>query len=398
MFTKKISYAGQLGADQRELPNYFVDFIRGNDTLFITFEHSGKPLSRPKGTRKPWGIDFLVQKRGFSLLGVKPKYIDWYRKNDLHEFFRSADFFEFVSEFRKVILYGGSMGGYAALAFAEAIPGCTVIALNPQSTLNRQLVPWENRFKDGWNENWNSDFHDAAVGAAFAKAVYVAYDPLLKLDRKHVERLDGKNLMHLKIPLVGHSMPIWLVQMGILGKIVDRIVADDLTEQEFYKMAQARKSIPRYFTQMANIAKSKAMRRNCVDRALAIDPMYKDALMLLCRCLLDESRFIEVVVIAENILEEEGIEFACRAYRGLGKLDKANHVLTRLVSNDKKTPLAYLLKAIGLALSFNQLEIADQLLAKAIGIAPNNSKVKQLAYVIRDKDSHDKIKKLPCKG
>lgn len=394
MFTKKISYTGGLVGHQRELPNYFIDFIKGNDTLFITFEFSGKSLSRPDGGRSPWGLNFLVQKRGFSLLGVKPKYIEWYRKNDLHQFFRSTEFAKFISRFKKVVLYGGSMGGYAALAFAEAVPGCTVIALNPQSTLNRKLVPWEKRFKDGWNVDWQGDFNDAAFGATFAENVYVVYDPLLKFDKKHIERLDSNNLICLKVPLVGHRMPVWLAQMGVLGKIVDLAVANNLTEQDFYTMARERRNIPHYFVQMAKRAKNKQLKRDCVNRALYLNPTDIEALTLHCKCLLEESKFVEALVIAENILKTKGtgIELAYQAYRRLGGPDKIHNFLVGLASDDQKVSLQYLINAINFALSLKEIEMARKLLEKAIERSPNNHKINILAETVRDAKYQDRIK------
>jgi hypothetical protein len=187
IFKPGLHYENGAKYSQCEIDNYFVDYVRVGRRLFITFEGAGNAPVRPMGARKPWGFDFLTS-RGFSVLGVKPKRVDWYRGACLHTFFRSDVFADIISSHDKVYLYGGSMGGYAALTFAKAVHGCTVISINPQSTLDPELVPWETRWKVGQEQDWKGDFSDGAVGARCAQTVYVAYDPLLRADRKQIER------------------------------------------------------------------------------------------------------------------------------------------------------------------------------------------------------------------
>ncbi len=388
MLTNLISYSG-FNASQKELPNYLIDFISGNDILFITFEHASGASTHQNIKREPWGFKFLVQKRGYSLLGVKPKQNDWYRNKDLHQFFQSHEFKQFISRFKKVFLYGGSMGGYAALAFAEAVPGCTVIALNPQSTLDKKLIPWEKRFKSGQEQDWQNSFHDGAIGASFAEKAYVVYDPFHNEDKKHIDRLNSQNIIHLKVFLVGHQIPTWLLQMGILGTLIDKIVSNSLTELDFYKLARTRKSIIRYFLRMAEShPQNLAIRRSCANQALTINSMDRKALKLHCECLFEESKFIDVLVIAENILKLNGIELAFKSYIKIGKPDKAIGLLTQIILHEKPIPQELLQLTINLALSLNEFEIAEKLLAKAAKTT-NNRKIIQLANIIKNAKNTD---------
>jgi pimeloyl-ACP methyl ester carboxylesterase len=279
IFKYGLRYRGGPEYLQCELNNYFIDHIKVGKELFITFESAGEPQYRPMGSRKPWGFDFLI-KRGFSVLGVKIKQVDWYRHPSIHTFFRSDIFNDIVSSYDKVYLYGSSMGGFAALTFAEAVPGCTVIAVNPQSTLDPEIVPWESRWwGDGREQDWKGDFADGAIGAKFAKTVYVVYDPFHLEDKKHILRLDQSNLIHLKLQLLGHRLPVWLQQMGILSDTIDLIVDNRMNEQVFYELARARRNLPRYFLKLAKAR--PGLQEYCAKEILKRDPNNADARNLL---------------------------------------------------------------------------------------------------------------------
>lgn len=272
MFIHKKVYASGLNFFAIETDNYFIDYVPGAlNQLVITFENADQP-KRPRldGTREPWGLNFLNRK-GYSVLGIKPKIVDWYRGPDLHAFFRSYSFSVFISSFKKVILYGSSMGGFAALTFAEACPDATVVSFNPQSTLNSDLAPWETRYPEGRAQDWTGDFVDARRGAAHAKTVYVAYDPLFDLDRKHVDRLIETNLVRLKMPLVGHVIMGWMGEAGILSNFIDEAFAGTLTEKRCQQLARERRKSKRYYIGLGLRTRSTSVAYACARKLILSD-------------------------------------------------------------------------------------------------------------------------------
>ncbi len=94
----------------------------------MSFAH--QTLSRD---RDGWGFRWLVR-QGFNVLSVKPQANDWYRDESLRAVFRAFYRDRVFADFRRTVFYGGSMGGFAALAFSTVAPGAAVIAMNPQST------------------------------------------------------------------------------------------------------------------------------------------------------------------------------------------------------------------------------------------------------------------------
>jgi hypothetical protein len=138
------------------------------------------------------------------------------------------------------------MGGYGAAAYAAACPGADVVAISPQSTLDRALVPWETRYRTAWGRDFGGPYGDAAETSRSARRVTLLYDPYEPLDAAHVARFAGDNVMRLRTPLMGHRLGSSLQQMGILSPTILGALAGTLTEAEFWRSLRARKTFPRY--------------------------------------------------------------------------------------------------------------------------------------------------------
>jgi hypothetical protein len=155
------------------------------------------------------------------------------------------------------VFYGASMGGYGACAFVAACPGADVVAISPQSTLDKTLVPFETRYKTAWSRDFSGKYGDGAKVSARAGRVTLIYDPYEALDAGHVNRFTAKNAVKLRAPLMGHRLGSSLQQMGILSPIVLAALNGTLTEAEFYQRLRARKQFGRYQKELFNRALDK---------------------------------------------------------------------------------------------------------------------------------------------
>lgn len=238
-----VTLAGQDGFF-RESPDHSFLFIQRSDTLVVTFDNLDIAMGK-REDRRPWGFAF-IEKQGWSMLGVMANGWTWYRDPWVWAQFDALRDSGFFKQFKRVVFYGASMGGYAASAFVAACPGADVVAISPQSTLDKSLVPWETRYHTAWGRDFSGPYGDAADVSRAAGRVFLLYDPYEPLDTGHADRFTGANVVKLRAPLMGHRLGSSLQQMGILSPITLAALNGTLTEAEFYRTLRARKTFARY--------------------------------------------------------------------------------------------------------------------------------------------------------
>ncbi|MGX0974684.1 hypothetical protein ACSSVY_000380 [Roseovarius sp. MBR-51] len=222
----------------------FLYMPRDPDILVVTFDNLDIAMTK-REDRRPWGYNF-IKDQGWSMLGVLAGGWTWYREPWVCEQFDALQQEGFFKKFKRVVFYGASMGGYAACAFAPAAPGCDVVAISPQSTVDKSIVPWETRYKTVWDRDFTGKYGDAAQVSASAHRVSILYDPYEPLDAQHAARFSNANVAHLRAPLLGHRLGSSLNQMGILSPIILGALNGTLTPQEYYRLLRARRNLPRY--------------------------------------------------------------------------------------------------------------------------------------------------------
>jgi len=217
---------------------------RDPDTLVVTFDNLDIAMTK-REDRRPWGFSF-IKEQGWSMLGVLAGGWTWYREPWVYEQFDDLQSSGFFKQFKRVVFYGASMGGYAACAFSPAAPGCDVVAISPQSTVDKSVVPWETRYKVVWDRDFDGKYGDAAKVSEAANRISILYDPYEPLDAQHAARFNGANVQHLRAPLLGHRLGSSLNQMGILSPIILGALNGTLTSEAYYRMLRTRREFPRY--------------------------------------------------------------------------------------------------------------------------------------------------------
>jgi len=240
----------------RANPDHSFLFIPRDDTLVVTFDNLDIAMTK-REDRRPWGFAF-IERQGWSMLGVMANGWTWYRDPWVWQQFDDLAATGFFARFRRVVFYGASMGGYAACAFAAACPGADVVAISPQSTLDRAVVPWETRYKTARSRDFSGPYGDSAQVSATARRVTLLFDPYEPLDAAHVARFTAPNVVRLRTPLLGHRLGSSLHQMGILAPITLAALNGTLTEAAFYQSLRARKSFARYHRELYK----RALERN----------------------------------------------------------------------------------------------------------------------------------------
>ncbi|MEM7743457.1 MAG: hypothetical protein AAF409_07075 [Pseudomonadota bacterium] len=255
--------------DEIALENYLIEIHPGDDTLWITFDHTSLSNDTAEG-RSGWAAAELV-KHGWSVLAVKAHADDWYLKPDIAAFFQSARFAELRAGKRRVILCGLSMGGFGALACSTLVPGSVVLAISPQTTLDPEKVPWETRFDYVLGEDWTGPWGDIEDLAPAHSEAYVLYSPLDTFDGSHVDRLNAFGpITPLRLLGDAHLPGGVLTDTALFKDIVQAIGAGPMTQAEFDALCDNHGDSAAYHYDLAQVATDQATRDAALDRCVAL--------------------------------------------------------------------------------------------------------------------------------
>lgn len=211
---------------------------KGSSTLVVTFDNLDDV--RQDADRLPWGVEFITS-QGWSSLGILAHGGTWFRDDALIGFFDRLTNEGYFDQFDRVVFYGTSMGGYGACAYSACVKGATVLAINPQATLDRDITRWERRFRPAWKRDYRGKYGYAPDSVKTAEMVYIFYDPTIAADAMHAALFQGDNIVRIMCPLMGHGMLSTWRAMGVLNKIVSGCIQGTLSRTDLYGLLRARR-------------------------------------------------------------------------------------------------------------------------------------------------------------
>ena len=215
------------------------------DALVVSFDNLATiDEGWPRG---PWAWKRL-EPLGHSVLGVQSHAKDWFRQPTAPALLRGLEERGFFRRFRRVVLTGASMGGFAALNFAPLIPEARVLAFSPQSTMNKVIAPYEARFPFAVKRsNWEGmPFLDAAAAVPYIRRAVVVYDPMVPEDRAHAARLAGTNVQLLPVPFATHEAIRVVLKTGTFPLLIEALVQGEGAGPEFWRTYRARRSVTKW--------------------------------------------------------------------------------------------------------------------------------------------------------
>lgn len=194
----------------------------------VTFDNYGLG---PGFDRHGFGEPFL-QTHGISAIHVLGRGNDWYQ---YPEVFEALDVVRrTVAGADRVMTYGSSMGGYAAVRFAHAVGATSVLAFSPQYSLDPAKVPDDQR----WLQDADRILWLEAVDGPIKGSVkpVIIYDST-GLDGWHGKRI-GQDLdvLAIQLPWTAHPVAVYLDEIGMLRSLVfdvlDGVIDVQSTEKE----------------------------------------------------------------------------------------------------------------------------------------------------------------------
>lgn len=218
-------------------------FIRRSaDHLIVTFDNlSSVGQTDPA---QPWLSNRAAQ-MGLSILGLIARRKDWYRNPDAADLIVTLREAGLFAQFSRVTFIGASMGGFAALTHAGLVPGAHVLAFSPQSTLARDRVPFDRRYRYAQKTwDWASpDRLDAADTVGQAASVTLVYDPFEREDKLHAQRLDGPNVRHIHADHLGHRAIRVMKEAGGLDELISGVAQGRFNALAYARAARGRRDV-----------------------------------------------------------------------------------------------------------------------------------------------------------
>ncbi len=154
---------------------------------------------------KFWG-DSLPDKIGITCLAFVDKSSAWYPAQEMQELAGHAR--PYLDRYSRVISYGASMGGYAALKHGRLLGTTHAIAFSPQYSINPADVPGDTRYRQFFSPSLHRDMR--VQPGDVAGHLIAIHDPWCTVDADHIALLKQAGIPLLDMPayLTGHSTVI----------------------------------------------------------------------------------------------------------------------------------------------------------------------------------------------
>lgn len=238
-----------------ESPQYLVreHVVSPDQPVYVCFD--GWMHARDAEAYHAFGYQFL-RSRNLNTIEIVCRRNDWYQSDQAPAAIQAI---RAAIGHRQCFGYGSSMGGYAAINFAEEIGFELVIAFSPQFTVDHTKFPTEHR--------WDVDVEQIAAFTAdhalTPKAVQavVFFDPHDRLDAAHVAAIEQRcpGLSCIPVPFGGHISAEFVAATGLLQEIALGLFQGRLDRSDVRMMIRRRRrEVGLYW---ANLALAVAERR-----------------------------------------------------------------------------------------------------------------------------------------
>jgi hypothetical protein len=239
-WSQKISeIAEEHGYFQALGKRHLAAFVKDKPILLVTFE-TVQGLRSLSEASHPMGWE-LFKSHGWSNLSIVSDGETWFRDPQVYAYFDRLVDNGFFDEFEQVVFYGAGSCGYAAAAFSVAAPGATVIAVQPQATLDPRVTEWDDRFVKMRRADFTTRYGYAPDMLDAAEQAYVIYDPYVTLDAAHAAMFTRPNVKKLRIPNMGNALQSEMMKMDVLLPLILTAADDNLTTLRFAKLMRARR-------------------------------------------------------------------------------------------------------------------------------------------------------------
>lgn len=230
---------------------HFAAFIEDQDTLLVSFETQQGIRSLDEDAQ-PLGWE-MVKAMGWSHLAVISNGDTWFRAPEVYDYFDRLADDGFFDEFERVVFYGAGPCAHAAAAFSVAAPGATVIAVQPQATLDPEVTGWDQRFIEARRLDFTHRYGYAPDMLDACERAFILYDPMVTMDAMHAGLFTKAGVTKLPMRHFGTALQTDLMEMHIIYRLIAQAGAGRLTRQSFAKLLRARREHAPYLRNLLSV-------------------------------------------------------------------------------------------------------------------------------------------------
>lgn len=245
---------------------------------------------------------------GVSALHVMGRREDWYQYPEIKQALAAVR--EFTKGASRVMTYGSSMGGYAAVRFAGPCAAHIALALSPQYSIDPRRAPFEKRWL---SDSRRIEFLREIDGPITSETrTIIAYDPRTD-DRRHVELIKGDiDIEEIPAPFTGHPVTTFLSEIGLLKSMVISSLEGTVDAKECRKLIRtSRSNSSIYYASLAEFSKDRNEERakSLAEHAVSLKPDSPLALLSLTRVLFAGGDVSGAIRASERMVELAGRDY-----------------------------------------------------------------------------------------
>jgi pimeloyl-ACP methyl ester carboxylesterase len=214
--------------------------------------------------------------RGIDAIHILSRENRWYQHPELMD--ALAAVVDATAGYQRVIAYGSSMGGFAALRYGAACGATVGLALSPQYSVDPAVAPFDQRWADDVARvMFLDDTHLPTLPAQ-----YIAYDPRDPYDRRHFDLFAARSLTNgVPVPHGGHPVGSYLVETEMMRRLLEGIESGGFDHKLFARnLRRRRRRSGHYFYILAHRMPPHRPRQKVALARLAVEtqddnPLYR---------------------------------------------------------------------------------------------------------------------------
>ncbi|ATO18834.1 hypothetical protein BS636_03725 [Acinetobacter sp. LoGeW2-3] len=247
-------------------------FMPGSSSeLIFSF---GDLITRAKGTTI--NAEKSLQKFEFNVLGIMPKDKSWFPQASMQAMLEAIA--ELITPFEQRIAYGGSMGGYAAIKYSNALDVQRAVAMVPQYSIDPEDVK-DARYNMFYQPDLNGEMRITTADVSEDREYIIIYDPHYPQDRAHYHKLREVLPPHyvLHLAFTNHDAIAVLAS----SELVNDFLLHEFDASYFYqKMRRVKKNSKFYYRKVIENLLPRhrmALGRILKNNDLQLDSQFFDA-------------------------------------------------------------------------------------------------------------------------